>query len=62
MRRTKNPLPNADHEDEQHRRFREALEQKKGYHSEKHADGSGNKGVTEAHNDKQPRQFRRKSG
>jgi Family of unknown function (DUF5302) len=52
----------ADHEDEQHRKFREALERKKAHHSAKHAESRTNPGVREAHNDKQQREFRRKSG
>ncbi len=51
-----------DEEDEQHRKFREALERKKAQHQEMHADGTRNKGIAEAHNDKQVRQFRRKTG
>jgi hypothetical protein len=51
----------ADHYDEQHRKFREALEAKKAQHHA-HAESARNKGVGEAHNDKQQREFRRKSG
>ena len=49
-------------EDDQRRKFREALERKKATAHDSHAQGNPNKGVREAHNDKQPRQFRRKSG
>lgn len=52
----------ADHEDEQHRKFREALERKKAGATETPAGGARNEGISEAHNDKQVRQFRRKSG
>jgi hypothetical protein len=52
----------ADHEDETRRKFREALERKKASHSEMHAEANPNKGVREARNDKQHREFRRKSG
>ncbi|MBA2698415.1 MAG: DUF5302 domain-containing protein [Nocardioidaceae bacterium] len=51
-----------ENEDEQHRKFREALERKKAHASETPAGGARNEGVSEAHNDKQVRQFRRKSG
>lgn len=53
---------NVDHEDEQHRKFREALEAKKAQQSEMHAAGRSNKGVSVSRNDKQQREFRRKSG
>jgi len=52
----------VENEDEQHRKFREALERKKAHASETPAGGARNEGVSEAHNDKQVRQFRRKSG
>jgi hypothetical protein len=52
----------ADHEDEQHRKFREALERKNAHHVETHAEAKRNPGVREARNDKQQREFRRKSG
>lgn len=52
----------TDHEDEQHRKFREALERKKAGAGNTPAGGARNEGVSEAHNDKQVRQFRRKSG
>lgn len=52
----------TDHEDEQHRKFREALERKKASASNIPAGGARNEGISEAHNDKQVRQFRRKSG
>jgi hypothetical protein len=52
----------AEHEDETRRKFREALERKKAGHSEMHAEGNPNKGVRPARNDKQQREFRRKSG
>jgi hypothetical protein len=51
-----------DPEDDQRRKFREALERKKTAVHDSHADGNPNKGVREVHNDKQQRQFRRKSG
>jgi hypothetical protein len=53
--------PQADHEDEQHRKFREALERKQAQ-QHAHADAAPNTGKTEAHNDKHQRQFRRKAG
>ncbi len=49
-------------EDEQHRKFREALERKNAHHTAKHAEAGRNQGVREARNDKQQREFRRKSG
>lgn len=49
-------------EDERHRKFREALGRKKAQHIEMHAGGTRNQGVSEAHNDKQRRQSRRKAG
>jgi hypothetical protein len=52
----------AEHEDDTRRKFREALERKKATHREMHAEGNPNKGIREAHNDKQQREFRRKSG
>jgi hypothetical protein len=52
----------TEHEDETRRKFREALERKKATHREMHAEGNPNKGIREAHNDKQQREFRRKSG
>jgi hypothetical protein len=55
------PKQPADQEDEQHRKFREALEAKKAQ-KHLHAQGARNRGVSEAHNDKQQREFRRKSG
>lgn len=53
--------PKADHDDDQHRKFREALERKQAQHHA-HAEAAENTGKTEAHNDKQQRQFRRKAG
>ncbi len=47
--------------DEQRRKFRAALERKNAHHSEMHADGDRNLGVRQARNDKQQREFRRKS-
>jgi hypothetical protein len=55
------PKSSTDHEDEQHRKFREALEAKKAQ-QHAHAKSAVNKGVADAHNDKQQREFRRKSG
>jgi hypothetical protein len=55
------PQSHADHDDEQHRKFRAALEAKKAA-KHKHAESARNRGVGEAHNDKQQREFRRKSG
>ena len=52
----------ADHEDEQHRKFREALERKKAAAHEAPVHASANKGVGEAHNDRTRREFRRKAG
>lgn len=52
----------ADHEDQQHKLFREALERKKAAHTKKVAEAARNKGVREAHNDHHTRQFRRKAG
>jgi Family of unknown function (DUF5302) len=52
----------VDQEDETRRKFREALERKNASHTEMHAEGNPNKGVREARNDKQQREFRRKSG
>lgn len=51
----------GDHEDEQHRKFREALQRKKAQHSDMHADAEPNTGVQQANNDKQRKEFRRKS-
>ena len=53
--------PKADHEDEQHRKFREALERKQ-EQQHAHAEAAQNTGKSEAHNDKHQRQFRRKAG
>jgi len=55
------PQGQDDHDDEQHRKFREALEAKKSQ-QHAHADGVRNKGAGDAHNDKHQREFRRKSG
>ncbi len=49
-------------EDDQRRKFREALERKNAAHTEMHAEGNPNKGTRKATNDKQQREFRRKSG
>lgn len=56
-------MPNnpPEQEDEQHRKFREALEAKKAQ-THLHAETARNRGKSEAHNDKQQREFRRKSG
>jgi hypothetical protein len=51
-----------DHEDEQHKKFREALERKKAAEHEAPVRSARNKGVGETHNDHQRREFRRKSG
>ena len=50
-----------DHDDEQHRKFREALERKQARHHA-HAESASNTGKGEAHNDKHRREFRRKAG
>ena len=55
------PNKSPDQDDEQHRKFREALEAKKAK-SHLHAEGKRNQGKGEAHNDKLQREFRRKSG
>lgn len=52
----------ADREDEQRRRFREALERKNAHNTGMHAEGNPNQGIRESRNDKQHREFRRKSG
>jgi hypothetical protein len=52
----------TDNEDDTRRKFREALERKKATHKDMHAEGNPNKGIREARNDKQQREFRRKSG
>lgn len=52
----------ADHEDEQHKKFREALERKKASAHDVPVRGVRSKGVGEAHNDHARREFRRKSG
>lgn len=49
-------------EDEQHRKFRAALDRKNAHHTAMHAEGNRNQGVRQARNDKQQREFRRKSG
>jgi hypothetical protein len=56
------PDPAADpHEDEAHRKFREALERKKlGHHAT--AESAAKTGVGPSSNTKTTRQFRRKSG
>ena len=53
--------PAAD-EDEQHRLFREALERKKAEQHRSKGKAATNRGISEAHNDKTQRTFRRKSG
>jgi hypothetical protein len=54
--------PKAEQEeDEQHRKFREALERKNAQHHAR-AESAENTGKHEAHNDKHQRQFRRKAG
>jgi len=55
------PVEPGGEEDEQHRKFREALERKK-QNQHRHAEAATNRGVHEAQNDKHQRQFRRKSG
>ncbi len=52
----------ADQEDEQHKKFREALERKKAAEHDVPGATARNKGVREAHNDHARREFRRKSG
>ncbi len=49
-------------EDEQHKRFREALERKKAAAHDTPVPRARNQGVGEAHNDHARREFRRKSG
>ena len=56
------PDPQPDHEDEQHRKFREALERKKAAAKGGPLPANRNEGVHEAHNDHTRREFRRKSG
>ena len=60
MSKSEKPAPT---EDEQHRKFREALDRKqaknRSAHGEEHLDA---RGAGPANNDKQQRQFRRKSG
>jgi hypothetical protein len=51
-----------EHEDEQHKKFREALERKKAAGRKAPVRGARNTGVGETHNDHQRREFRRKSG
>lgn len=51
----------ADHEDDQHRKFREALERKKSNRRSAPTESAANEGVGEAHNDKHVQTFRRKS-
>lgn len=51
-----------DQEDEQHKKFREALDRKKAAEHPSANRGARNKGIGEAHNDHQRREFRRKSG
>ena len=51
-----------DQDDEQHQKFREALERKKAAQHDAPVRGARNKGVGETHNDHQRREFRRKSG
>ena len=50
------------HDDEQHRKFREALERKKKAAHDNPEHALRNQGTGEAHNDHQRREFRRKSG
>lgn len=49
-------------EDALHQRFREALERKNARHEHHPDSGPSHSGVGAAHNDRQRRQFRRKSG
>lgn len=49
-------------EDDLHRKFREALDRKKSRQGSHPGSGLRSEGVGDAHNDKQQRQFRRKSG
>ena len=48
--------------DDLQKKFREALEKKNAHHKSHPGSGTRHEGVGEAHNDKQKRQFRRKSG
>ena len=48
--------------DDLQKKFREALEKKNAHHTAHPGSGPRSEGVGEAHNDKQKRQFRRKSG
>lgn len=54
--------PTPTHDDEQHRKFREALERKKKAAHDNPTHGTRNQGVGEARNDHHRRQFRRKAG
>jgi hypothetical protein len=54
--------PTPHHEDEQHRKFREALERKKKSAHDNPEHAQSGKGVREAHNDHHRREFRRKAG
>jgi hypothetical protein len=56
------PAEKPDHEDEQHQKFREALERKKAAGHDTPVHATTNKGVGEAHNDHTRREFRRKAG
>ncbi|TWD73332.1 hypothetical protein FB561_7221 [Kribbella amoyensis] len=49
-------------EDDLQRKFREALAKKNAHHESHPGTGARREGVGDAHNDKQRRQFRRKSG
>ena len=48
--------------DDLQKKFKEALEKKNANHAAHPGSGNRKEGVGEAHNDKQKRQFRRKSG
>jgi len=48
--------------DDLQKKFREALEKKNANHTAHPGSGTRREGVGDAHNDKQRRQFRRKSG
>ncbi len=56
------PKSGADSDDALHQAFRAALERKNARHESHPGTGPDHLGVGDAHNDRQRRQFRRKSG
>ncbi|GAA1629141.1 hypothetical protein GCM10009744_16380 [Kribbella alba] len=54
--------PSKPAQDDLQKKFREALAKKNAHHESHPGSGTRREGVGEAHNDKQKRQFRRKSG